>query len=327
MIYTLIIISCLLLSFYYDYKERKHNKNLWYYIMCGVFIFLAGLRYHIGIDSSRYEMMFEYMPDLTHLSLNDMGFSFAPGYSIFVSIVKSFSKSFIAFQIIHAAYVNIILFYFFKKYSSNWFLCTLIYFVVYYYFFNCEVLRESLAVATFLPGWKYFLKKKWTFYYIFSFLALSFHYSAAITLIFPIFTLKIFSKAFKVGWNLFFVIIITFIVAKFISVFFFDALSALDSISVIGEYSARYSNSEFYGGEKELNINGMITFTIKNIFYPFIALYILKKNYNFSNILQINAFQTALGIFFLIAIFSNSIRILQRFLSYLYPIITRIKIT
>lgn len=323
MVYIIIILLCILLSYLYDYRKSHNHKLGCFVFICLIFILLSGFRYHIGIDSSRYEVWYTDMPSI--IEIDDFGnqaFSkFAPGYMFSVAFAKIFSSDFIAYQLIHSIYVNIIIFAFFWKNTRNVFLAVLIYFLLFYYLFNCEILRESLAVATFLMGWKYMYNHKWIKYYIFALCSTLFHYSAFITLLFPIFFLPKIRNWFYIGKKSIILICVALFMSTFIQLYFWDFLLMFNQITVFSEYTQAYSNSEFYGSAPDLNINGIISNTLKNLLYPLLACLILKTKIGFKEDEHIKAIEIMVSLFFIVSIFMGSIRIIQRFQSYLFPFI------
>lgn len=316
---------CIVLSYVYDYaRATAKYKSLCYYMLCLTFILLSGLRYRIGIDSIRYEDLYSGMPDLSSLDFGYISFEYAPGYVLLVALLKTISPHYLVFQIVHAAIVNIIIFRFFKSNSRNIFFAILCYFLFYYYFFNCEVLRESLAVSAFLLGWKYLVSAKWVKYYICAAIAFSFHYSAAITFLLPIFFLSPLRNFFDMSWKTIALIIVVYLSTAYIGSHFFDFLSKMNGIALIADYSTRYSNNDYYGSGMQLSLIGSIAFLLKNILYPLSAVYVLRNSRNKfdSNVLQ--TLQIIVFVFIAISTFSLAIRIIVRFLSYFYPIITLI---
>ena len=90
------------------------------------------------------------------------------------------------FQIFHAVIVNAAIFYTISKFSNYRFTAILIFAISELFYFNCEILRESLAVSCGLLAFNHYSGKEWRKYYIFALLALSFHKSAVCLLFLPL---------------------------------------------------------------------------------------------------------------------------------------------
>ena len=113
-----------------------------------------------------------------------------PLWYVYTSIAKSLSDEFWVLQIIQSVIVNCIFFHFFRKFSPQYyFSAILLYYVGYYCYFNMEVMREALCICILLLATSWLLEKKWIKYILASFIAMGFHYSAAVMLCFPLFML------------------------------------------------------------------------------------------------------------------------------------------
>jgi hypothetical protein len=153
---------------------------------------LAGFRNGVGGDTMLYMENFLSVPD----QLNYLGdfirdevveSGYMPGWSIIVFFSKRWFDSFYAVQLIQAVIVNIGIFYLFRQYTSHIFLCALLYGVCNIFFmYNMEVMREGIAIVICGIGMhRYVQGRKWKFYVLVG-IAVMFHISALIALLFPI---------------------------------------------------------------------------------------------------------------------------------------------
>ncbi|MFD2907248.1 EpsG family protein [Flavobacterium ardleyense] len=180
------IIIFLLIFFFLFVNKIKKNTEVEYLLLLIVFVSVAGFRYRVGGDSLAYENYFIDLPKFNELS--DFDFTNAPyefSWYLFNAISKIIDDSFVTFQILHALIINTVLFWFIRKYSQNKWLSLLLYFFINYLYFNMEILRESLAIATFLLAVPSLLQKKWIIYILLCLIACTFHSSAYITIVFP----------------------------------------------------------------------------------------------------------------------------------------------
>ncbi|MDR0507769.1 MAG: EpsG family protein, partial [Dysgonamonadaceae bacterium] len=187
MIYLLITIYLLTLIYVFDYRKRNNGKSVWFTITCIVLICLSGLRYRVGGDTVGYMSMYDEFPTLFTVEWHIFSTQYQPLWNLYVLTCKTISSDFAFLQFTHAIILNVSLFVFIRKRIRNVFTFIFFYFILFYTLLNFEVLRESLAVAVSLMGFKYWEKKKWLPYYVFALIAYGFHVSAVILFILPFF--------------------------------------------------------------------------------------------------------------------------------------------
>lgn len=188
-IYIIIIIQLVLCAIIYDIKGRTKRKDFWMWFTLLSFICLAGFRYRMGTDSIFYEQDFAAYPKLWELNFSFFTQNkYAPLYIIFNSLLRSITDLFFIVQFIHAAIINGAIFYAIKKcgYDKYIFTILLFYFCNMYYGLNCEVLRESIAVAIFLFSIDDILENRNKQYFIKIIIAVGFHYGAIILFVIPL---------------------------------------------------------------------------------------------------------------------------------------------
>lgn len=264
MIY-LLIFSFSFFAFlrYINSTSRQDGKVVYIFLWLSL-VLLAGLRYRVGGDSLHYFDVFDSYPTLS--TLWDYDFAKAeynPGWIIFNAIIKSLNGDFYTFQFVHAIIVNSIIFIFINNYARNKFLVIIFYLFLHYLYFTMEVLRESLAISVFLLAIPSLLNKHWFQYFLYCLLAYSFHSSALILLIFPLFARKMQIK---------YQVAITVLLALIINFISFDSLIT----SLFGAYSFGQRATRSYL-IKEVNIYGLLIVLLKILAYYFIHIFAQNK--------------------------------------------------
>ena len=67
-IYIIIFFYLVVLAYVYDYRKNSIGKIYFIYLTLLIFILFSGLRYRVGIDTSRYEIFFNECPTLFTLN-------------------------------------------------------------------------------------------------------------------------------------------------------------------------------------------------------------------------------------------------------------------
>lgn len=189
MVYLILSILLLILIISYDLNIAKSGRNFWYWIVFICFAAISGLRYKVGGDSFEYFRSFNNeIPILSKLNvIHFQTIRYEPFWIILNSTCKTIIDDFVFFQIVHAIFINLVIFKFIKKNTNYLFTTVLIYWLFFYLYFNMEVLRESLAISFFLLAYPYMSEKKWYKFYLLIFCAIMFHTSAFFLCFLPIF--------------------------------------------------------------------------------------------------------------------------------------------
>lgn len=304
MIYFFVLLSLVFSSILFDFNvsKRQFDKLYWFYLL--VFILIAGLRWKVGGDSLSYERSFENeIPNLNEISFEFIStFQWEPLFVLLVSLCKTIVNEFWFFQFVHAVFVNIILFVFIKKYASKKYVALIVYAFFFYFYLDFEILRESIAIMIFVLVYPYFSKKKWLKYYMFVSIAILFHYSALILLLFPLFrNSKINGKGF----------LILSLIALFL-IF----LSSIFPIELIMLFLGDFASNKFeaYSGVG-VNFVGMIYTFVVFVIFPY-CIYIYNKRYQ-----KVSLFDDLIYIYFSLSLVFILIAGLGRFLNYLAPFV------
>lgn len=302
MIYLLLAGFIFLLSYKYDVRCHKKDKLFFYYLVLGILILFAGLRYRVGSDTIVYIGQFKYIPPIDKIfSIGLDKFTQRPLWIIYFSFFK-YLGSFYLLQLSTAIIVNCSYFAFAKKNTKNWFTFIFLYFIIYYIGLNFEIMREALASSVAIWGFKYLEQKKWIKYYLISFISFNIHESAMILFILPIFS----TINFKIKtWT---------IILLFLSIAIFLFKSILSDINgllavVLGESSFLFSKFDVYSSmDNTYNLNYYLNFWYLPLFciplfiiYSKLRLQMNLKNLNLiyiSSILSVlMAFMSVLGRF------------------------------
>lgn len=274
MIYLIIIVTIIILSYRYDYCKKETGKKVWIFALFIILICVSGLRYRLGTDSVRYETYYKTIPFLWEL--NDSYFlkmRFEPGFVLLMSFCRGITSDFTLFQFIHAIILNSAVFTFFYKNTRHCFLGILFYCIILYIPLNFEVLRESLAIACFLFAWPYFKNNNLLGYYLLILLAISFHVGATICLFCPLFLLPGFNYVFSFGKRTFFVCIIVLAAGFIINLLFFDMVKMLTFSATLADRATAYSKNEL--GGMTFNLAGALGVSIRWVVYPALALFLI----------------------------------------------------
>lgn len=291
MIYIITLLLTLILVIIYDFLGYRKNHVFFYNLLMFILILIAGLRWHVGGDSFVYQDIFNNPNKIAEMAIE-------PGFSFFIFTSKKILNEFWFFQLLHAIFVNVILFKFFNKYTPFKFTAVLIYLYFYYFYFNMEILREVLSICIFCYwGYPQLVKKDYFKYYIFTIIAILFHTSAIILVIIPLLSKIKFNKKGIIYLSLLFTLVLSLLI------FFPNILNFSD---VAFNKFSTYSRHSF-------SFNGMVyNFIIFGLF-PFFYIKFNEKylSHNiFSNLIIPYYF-----IIFLYLYFSG----LGRFINYFGP--------
>jgi hypothetical protein len=296
MIYLFIFLFLFSLSVLFDFKNIAVSPKPFWITAYLIFVSLMAFRYKLGGDTFNYMSDFKNFPYFSQLTLDSfVGLKYAPLWILLFSLIKSVFTHFLYFQLIHAVFVNGVIFWFIDRYSRFRFTSLLLYFLYYYLYFNTEIIRESISICLFLLVVPSFLAGNWKKYYILTLIAFLFHYSAIILLIFPLL------KNVKTRWIYY---VGAILLLYFVS---FLVLSMLPPI-----FAELYKTYVVF----EPNLGGYLYTTCCFIFFPALLLYIQKKYISEEYI-----FNSFVFVFFLISVYTYlSPSIALRFFNYLVPI-------
>lgn len=270
-VYLIFLLLAIYFSLKYDAVEEenpKKNHRLW--LLCVILIFISGMSYGLGGDKFEYMEEFENYPkDLAQLPQQiGLGFllrSQMPGWVIMNILCKKIFDSFYAVQFIESICINVSVCCFIKNYTKRYFLFLIIYFVSFTYFmFNTDIMREAMSMSFVLFGYTAYLNGHKVRFYLLLLVALMFHFTAVVALLFPLARIKYTHYAFYVAF-------ITSFVLWIGSDFFITHI-----LSRLGG-TGNLINKVFAYSIQASTIFGFLRSAISYIVFPFITMYYAIK--------------------------------------------------
>lgn len=318
MIYIVILLLLIMGSYRFDYCRRTKYRTFTLIITWVVLVCLAGLRYRIGFDTVTYEYYYKGWPKIWEIFNYHYDWSrFEPGYLIFASIPRSISDDFIALQLFESVIVNSVMMWFIIKNTRHVFMALAMYFLILYFVLNCEVMREAMAVSLFLLAWPSLQKGRWWLYYLLAIVATTIHVSSTFMLFVPVFFLPGIRKMFYYGRHVYVILAILLAFGIMLQANFHNFFMLLAMNDRMTDRVNAYSSLDLSGNI--LNAVGMVTYFIRMLLYPLIALYFLHKQQRHMSASERKAarkweIMTVMGIY--VIIMSIPVFILNRFFNY-----------
>lgn len=286
MIYLFIILVLFYLSFKYDGHTTglTNKQNQGVYGIVFLFIILAGFSKNIGGDVYvTYWPQFAKSPTIVNLSLEKIldpeslqatNYNYKPFYILTRAIVRSLTSEFWVYHILHAIFINTIIFIFLKKRTLYLCLSLLYYFIINYFEYNTEIIRESLAVAMGFLAFNQLEKKKYFLYLVFAFCAFMFHSSGLIVLLMPV--------GIILGKTPQKYIFIFLCALAIIMPIVYEKTDFGTVMSLMGEAEQKQSFRLVQTIEKNYNLNFYLIHYFKFLILPGILIYFSQKQYKFN---------------------------------------------
>ena len=250
MVYNIIFILLLYLSYNYDFHGHKNGRKGWYYAILVFFILFAGLRWRLGIDTPNYiELFYHDIPTLGKLTEDDLNFGSKPLWTIINSAVKTLNGRFFVVQLIESAFVNVLIFNYFKRHSQYVFTCIFFYYSFLYLSLSFTIMKAAMSIVLCLYANDFILQKKWVKGYMLYLTAALFHPQAILIMLTPFLLFLKLNKTSVLLFSLLFVL--GFSVQEFLgdSLFLFDfdedLYDKVENVATLDKYSSRISNFNF----------------------------------------------------------------------------------
>lgn len=257
MIIYIIVLSIVLIWVFFG--KLLLNKKVFLLPVLLLSFFAGSRHYTVGTDSFAYASGY-----LSNLNPDDYSFRVEVeyGYQVINYIFLKFTHEYFWFFLFTSFIVVLSYLVFIKKYSTNYFLSVFTFITLGFYTFHFNTLRQGIAISLIVVSTFLYINNKKIRSIIFLLLALSFHYSAIIMILF-LFLTKI--KKIRLEYK----ITLVFIASVFLS---------YDIISILAGVNDKYSNYEVLS-EKS---GGYLTST----FYSIVAIivYFLGKNLRRNNV-------------------------------------------
>ena len=246
--------------------------------------------------------LYKLIPSIRDITLNEIQYGrLEPLSQLFFSLMKVFDNFYIL-QLIHALFINVVMFSFIKKSTNHIFLGVFLYFVIFYFYFNMEIIRESIAISFFLLSLNSYYKKKWIYYYLYIIVAILFHSSAIILVILPFFRLSKFNYKYAL-------ILLTIFIFSF---FFRDIfINTLKLFYINERISGKIGLYETY----TYSVYGFLSILFLYILLP-IFIYFFSRKYKIES-----QYYNLLILYVFIGVATGYFYIFYRFINYLTPIL------
>lgn len=273
-IYFAILSLLIYLIYRYDIKNYPKGKDAWINAFMVILILLAGLRYHIGVDTVHYESQFYDIPELQDI-LRDANLWSQPLWELLMSLVKTLTGSFVIFQFVHAIIFNTLLFRFLKRTTDKIFTALLFILCICWWHMSFEVLREALCVVIYLNALFYLKERNFSAYLLLGVIMLGIHhFSFVIMLITPIITIL------KPKYALPIVLIFAFFIYNNLSLINYIGVTSLAFADEgIAEHMQYYIESDVYGDNHQ-NFWGLLRILLMSILLPAITIIYSQRNDN-----------------------------------------------
>lgn len=261
LVYILVFLFALVGALY-NRRMANNMRIFWLSTVCVYSILIIGLRYRVGLDTMGYMLGYEKHDNLNFFVSN---FSFEtirdPLYHLLCAFAKSNKWDFWVIQLIMSAITTSCIYIFLYRTCKNPFIGILLYCILQWLYFSAEIMRESAAVGIFLLNYRNFQRKNYLKYYLFSFLSIGFHFSAAITWIIP------WCNRLRVNWIYLLLCSTIIFIAPFVSSL--NTILALASIA---------DNVDFFIDQAEtLNLNWKIVELVRSAIIPIMVIYLNSK--------------------------------------------------
>ena len=284
MVYNIIFILLLYLSYNYDFHGHKNGRKGWYYAILVFFILFAGLRWRLGIDTPNYiEHFYHDIPTLGKLTEDDLNLGAKPLWILINSAVKTLNGRYFIVQLIEAAFVNVLIFNYFKRHSRYVFTCIFFYYVFLYLSFSFTTMKAAMSIVVCLYANNYILQKKWVKGFMLYLISALFHPQAILIMLTPFLLFLKLNKTSVLLFSLLFVL--GFSVQEFLrdSLFLFDfdedLYDRMENVATSDSYSSRTSN-----------FNYAIVNILPYFIYALLSLFIIKRFKSNSNLLKFESF-------------------------------------
>lgn len=287
MIYFFLLFLIIFLVFVFDVGKRSRSnvkqKKIAWNVICVLLIIISAIKYRVGSDVVIYTDEYKEILPITRANWDYIfdNFNRQFGWMILVTICKSITPSFLLPQIIISIFVNSAIFNFIKSNTEKPFVGLLLFYLIAYVPYNFEVLRQSIAIAFFIMGIKYYKDSKWFKYYLCVLGGFAFHSSAVVLALIPLFKLVPITKA-SIIWELGIGVVGIILLPFFINYIpnLINSNEALFGAQVYYANKSSYEVTEisYFGNVMLFFINYVITLFLckeKNQWYrPFVMCYL-----------------------------------------------------
>lgn len=179
-VYICMFIISILFTYLSTKAKNKIYKIIFQILATLPFVVVSAIRYDVGTD-----YFFRYVPNYNVFVNNGTVDSLEPLFIILIRICIFFSKDYVALFIATSIIINVLIMFTIFKYSKNPVISVIIYFCASFYFQSMNLVRQFIAMAILLIGYRIILldNKKKYLYIIFVLIATLFHSMSAVFLL------------------------------------------------------------------------------------------------------------------------------------------------
>ena len=302
-------LTLFLVLFYHSikYEFMYKEKRNWKRFIVFVVIFLLAFSYQMGTDWLNYQYFYDY--DVPNIKLNNLFsnfqfmFSSEKGFVLLNILFYNLGFNYELFTGIVIGSCLFLILNFIEKKSDNFYFSFFLSIVMFLFGYSLEpVLRQLIALALIITGFKYIEKRCFFKYLLIIILAVQFHLSAFIAIFFY------FLEKIKLNKKIAFLI---FIGIYILILFLFNIFLELSHIFPKLLKYEYYFFSSYYGLARSRTILGELYHIIIIVIYGYIIFY----SYNFSPRKK-NYIKNMALFYIIIYYFNNMIPILYRVSDY-----------
>lgn len=267
LVYIIFLLTAAYFSLRWDgVSEDNAFKDHRFWLMCLMLICIVGFSYGLGGDKFTYMDQFEAIPDdvsvAEYLSLAIVVQGNMPLWTLLAIFAKRCFDSFYALQLIQATIINVIFCYYASRYTHRKFIFLMAYFLsLNFFLFNTEVMREAIAVAICMVGMEAYMNGKRKWFFVCYVIAILFHVSASIVILFPLLKFKISYKTLGIA-----------VLSSLLIWVLSDLIFGKIVMSVLGGTGAMATKIIRYSTVAS-NFNGYVGSLIRYLILPFIVMY------------------------------------------------------
>ena len=181
-LYYILIFFFFSACFFSLQKTKKNNliENYFFnFLFLFLFILSAFKDISVGTDTIHYFYIYEWV------SFNQFSGRYEILFFYYVKLIQLIFDNFYNFIILSYLIIFINLYIFIKKMSLNRVLTLSIFFLIFFFPFN-TMIRQAIAISFFMLAYSYLFNNNYKKYFLFSLIAIGFHYSAILVLLFPL---------------------------------------------------------------------------------------------------------------------------------------------
>ena len=311
MIYLVIALLLLFLSFRIDINGKKENQDFWYFFVLVVLICVAGMRYRVGVDTTGANYRFYHDTPVLSRVFDDMSLLDYPLWTLLNSFVFTIGGKWFWVQLIQSTFVNVFIFRYFKKHCQYVFTCIFFYFIWLYAAINFEEMKASFAIVLSLYAYDYILSKKYLKGLVLLCIGCLFHFSAILVLplaFMPFLRLNIFG---------FVLLFISFVLGHIIATRFEDYLMLFGFDDFVEGKVQSYTESDRFFAHEQTGVLFYMFRIVPLILYPLVAFWFVKRKNMAQDMLKLEPY-LLIG-FFMVCIYA-SIIIFYRYINFYVPI-------